>query len=191
MNIKRYALALAAVLIMGLTACGEPAVIGDKGYRGTSEEGSRNYDEAMQMYEKNYNFLILNEIPYDEVVVSCKGNVFDVQVTIDGADHITNLGNYILYAIDAFKFLVDEEQQGNVVVRLLYEGDVYMSYSGAVNGSTFGTIYDYRSGSKVVKPLSTVDNLKDMFPLASLYEADKEQYLLSIKAECINESSTK
>lgn len=176
---KRHIMFLIFIFVLTMSGCGGqqntdvnnnsnvPSNIG------TSSESGSAYEPALQQRENNIIELLDEKVPFLEVVVSREDNIHDLGITITGEDNITYFGSYIIAAKLAFITEFSADERGNIIVSLRDENnkDIIMYSSDSIGDNIsgdYGLLRDSRSGNAKYTALNSVEDLYDVFPVASI-----------------------
>lgn len=174
---KRYFIALVCIIFL-VTGCGsqqnqEPGkdVLSNTG---TSSESGSLYDPALQVIEENIISRLNGDIPYSEVVVSRKDEIFGLSITIKGSDYITDFGNFVISAKSAFEKEFPAAERERLIVALMDDdGKDMAAFStfpiGENVAGDYGLFRDARSGSAKYTQIKNEGELCDLFPATSFY----------------------
>lgn len=184
-------MALAAMSMLALCSCGDSTMPSDDSIKDVNEsitptttarssaEDASAFDPELQQREDNVIILLDGSIPYTSVVISGTGETLNMSIVIEGADHITDFGNYVIDGIAAYEAEFTENERGNLLIALHYEsGEDMVAFStcdiGEGTAGDYGLLRDARSGSAKYMALDTAEDLYAEFPVAAQHAAKNE-----------------
>lgn len=144
----------------------------------TSDEAGGIYDPALKERKENIILKLDGEIPYSEVLVSSKAKLLSLTITIEGSDKMTEFGNFIITAKQAFEMEFSEDEQGSLLVELKDDqGSDIMAFKaaplGEYGGEDYGILRDTRGEVPKYTELRRLEDLFRIFPAAAEYQSKR------------------